>query len=629
MTLSRLAGMVSYALAFCVAVPWGLIAWAKSLDRHVRLPTGDPAIMQALGLALMAGGLLLWCSAVHALWRYGDGLPMNAFPPKRPVTRGAFAIFAHPIYVAFGMACFGAAAFWASPAGLWIVAPTAMLASVSLVQGYENAALFARFPTLVRRPYFRLAGDSNASDMPPSIRERGTAYALMLAPWALTHVATAQVLSSASERSLAETSPADAAMRWLMLGTLIVAVLLPLVFRTASQVRRFTIDGLIAGASIEFLAIMLGDLGLTVSAHHLAASLALAVVCGWSLRSMGRGLGIVALVWIIAMSAASLVNGVFPLVVAGSLGVGALSIGRAWWIERSVRAVEHCGNSWKAWRIGPVRVINHAIVAGVAAATGLLLMGSFAGDRSMGWILAAAAVGLAGAAAWGWFWVGSVGRIGAGMMRPFGYFGSVIGCSVTLALAGCWRGADVAWVLLGSLSLAAPWVQAIGRWRCLINGCCHGKPSMLPWAIRCEQPTSRIVRLSGLGGVPIHPTPVYSMLVNLLIGVLTLKVWRMGAAPNTVCAAYLVPAGLARFVEESLRGEPHTPVYAGLRLYQWCAAVMVPLGIVLSMLPCHATFDPWRLTPEAGLAAIFGGFVYAAAMGVDFPESNHPLSRLA
>jgi len=92
---------------------------------------------------------------------------------------------------------------------------------------------------------------------------------------------------------------------------------------------------------------------------------------------------------------------------------------------------------------------------------------------------------------------------------------------------------------------------------------------------------------------------------------------------------YLLLGGLGRFVEEAYRGEPQTPRWGGLAVYQWLAVASFLLGAALMAVPgpnctLEAAAIPWRI----GIAFGFG-LVVAFAMGVDFPESNKRFSRLA
>jgi hypothetical protein len=117
----------------------------------------------------------------------------------------------------------------------------------------------------------------------------------------------------------------------------------------------------------------------------------------------------------------------------------------------------------------------------------------------------------------------------------------------------------------------------------------------------------------------------FSARVRIRLG----RLWGAGTSPPLIGGLYLVLAGLARFVEESYRGEPQTPTVRGLHLYQWFALLSVGSGVVmmswrtLSQLP---TPDPSWAALGAGVTA---GLACWFAMGVDFPASNRRFARLA
>lgn len=108
------------------------------------------------------------------------------------------------------------------------------------------------------------------------------------------------------------------------------------------------------------------------------------------------------------------------------------------------------------------------------------------------------------------------------------------------------------------------------------------------------------------------------------------RLWSLGASLGLVLGVYFLMTGLARFVEESYRGEPQTPIVGGLRLYQWFAVLSVLAGIGCTMLP--PTPSPGTLAAPTGpllIAALVMDLVTTAAMGLDFPASNRRFSRLA
>jgi prolipoprotein diacylglyceryltransferase len=185
-------------------------------------------------------------------------------------------------------------------------------------------------------------------------------------------------------------------------------------------------------------------------------------------------------------------------------------------------------------------------------------------------------------------------------------------------------------LLLAAIALEAPWMQAIGRGRCLVQGCCHGKPTNEKIGIRYRHSRSRVCCLADLKEVPLHPTPLYSILANVVIGVFLLRLWSLGASLSLVAGVYLILAGIARFVEEAYRGEPQTALVGGLRLYQWLAIVSFALGIGITTLPSGVAVGlPTTFEPRTLIAALMFGAATGFAMGVDFPRSARRFARLA
>ncbi len=185
-------------------------------------------------------------------------------------------------------------------------------------------------------------------------------------------------------------------------------------------------------------------------------------------------------------------------------------------------------------------------------------------------------------------------------------------------------------LLFAAMAIAAPWIQAVGRLRCLIQGCCHGREAPEWLGIRYWDQRSRVCSFGGLRGKPLHPTPLYSMVACLMIGVMGARLWSLGASEGMIIGVYLLLSGLCRFVEESYRGEPQTPWVANLRLYQWLAIVLIVAGAITTTLagsPVPAT-GLSLAAPIVGFSMLFA-LVCLFAFGIDFPKSTRRFARLA
>jgi len=103
----------------------------------------------------------------------------------------------------------------------------------------------------------------------------------------------------------------------------------------------------------------------------------------------------------------------------------------------------------------------------------------------------------------------------------------------------------------------------------------------------------------------------------------------VGAPGSSIVGIYFILSSIARFVEETYRGEPQTPVFGGLKIYQWISILLLIVGSVLTMIPsAPVSFDGARLNYATWIFALIFGLVSGSAMGVDFPNSNKRFTRL-
>lgn len=171
-------------------------------------------------------------------------------------------------------------------------------------------------------------------------------------------------------------------------------------------------------------------------------------------------------------------------------------------------------------------------------------------------------------------------------------------------------------------------MQCLGRLRCLVQGCCHGREAPASLGISYRHPRSRVCRLTRLRDVPVHPTPLYSILCNVVIAPIVIRLWFWRAHLSLIVGVYLILTGLGRFVEEAYRGEPQTRILRGLRFYQWIAVGSVLGGAAATCIttgPAPGGFHfSWTLLPLSLAMGLLTWF----AFGVDFPALNRRFSRL-
>ena len=153
------------------------------------------------------------------------------------------------------------------------------------------------------------------------------------------------------------------------------------------------------------------------------------------------------------------------------------------------------------------------------------------------------------------------------------WLGAVLG-----GLVFCWfffRRHDLAaGRALNVVFTALPLAHVVGRVGCLLAGCCHGAACAMPWAITY---TSELAaRFAGTPlGVPLHPSPIYEALAELVNFGICASLWRRAEpAPWLVVFTWAGLYGAERFVLEFFRGDVRGGL-AGLSTSQWLSAVMV------------------------------------------------------
>ncbi len=157
-------------------------------------------------------------------------------------------------------------------------------------------------------------------------------------------------------------------------------------------------------------------------------------------------------------------------------------------------------------------------------------------------------------------------------------FGAILG-----AILGVWIYCRLRRVPFAPLAdLGAPGIilaQAVGRIGCIINGCCHGIATSLPWGFVYTHPNSYAPL-----DIAIHPTQVYELLWDLIVFAVLFWVLRGRLKPEgSLLAAYLALYSAGTFGIRFLRGDV-TPFVGGLQEAQLIALIiLLATGLFLSI----------------------------------------------
>jgi phosphatidylglycerol:prolipoprotein diacylglycerol transferase len=161
------------------------------------------------------------------------------------------------------------------------------------------------------------------------------------------------------------------------------------------------------------------------------------------------------------------------------------------------------------------------------------------------------------------------------------YYGGFIGATIAGMIyirwkkMPLWKTADV---LAPSIALGS----FFGRAGCLLNGCCYGRPTNLPWAITFTNPQAH--ELSGTPlNIPLHPTEIYDGLLNLILYFFLAWLFRRKKFDGQIFATYLLCYSVIRAFVEYFRGDYSDLQYHfGLTPAQWIGVPIFIAGLFLT-----------------------------------------------
>lgn len=157
--------------------------------------------------------------------------------------------------------------------------------------------------------------------------------------------------------------------------------------------------------------------------------------------------------------------------------------------------------------------------------------------------------------------------------------------------------------VLEGWDILAPFValgEAITRIGCLLNGCCWGRPTRLPWGIRFPRASygaylqhleHGFIEPAARWSLPVHPTQLYSTLALLIVFFLCLYTYNRRRFTGEVFLVYLIFSCASRFAIEYLRADS-ARIFLNLTLYHLLsAAVVIGAGAVLMARLCVSRRD--------------------------------------
>ncbi|HKW01893.1 MAG TPA: prolipoprotein diacylglyceryl transferase [Vicinamibacterales bacterium] len=159
------------------------------------------------------------------------------------------------------------------------------------------------------------------------------------------------------------------------------------------------------------------------------------------------------------------------------------------------------------------------------------------------------------------------------------FYGGLIAAFIT----GLWLVRRYRLPVWTTADLIAPGIalgHIVGRFGCLLAGCCFGRPTDVPWAITFTDPVAYANAGTDLG-TPLHPTQLYDAGAEFLILALLLWTERRGKPfPGRTFWLYMLLYAISRYIIEFYRGDPRG-VILGMSTSQFVSLLVAPLSLVM------------------------------------------------
>ncbi len=205
-----------------------------------------------------------------------------------------------------------------------------------------------------------------------------------------------------------------------------------------------------------------------------------------------------------------------------------------------------------------------------------------------------------GAGLWAAFELGNPSSLSSlmdsGMRAPGGVLGLAVGLIFWVPL---WCGFAAIGHVADCLAFTLVWALAAVRLQCVAVGCCHGVVCELPWAISYppESPAAHLHWSRGMVGMfdwsmPVHPLPLYLMVLPLVVGGLLYRFRARAQYPGQLFLVFIALHEIGKFLLENFR-EPQ----------QLAPRSIVPEAALVLSLACTAILSfagiyRWTVGPD-------------------------------
>ncbi len=169
------------------------------------------------------------------------------------------------------------------------------------------------------------------------------------------------------------------------------------------------------------------------------------------------------------------------------------------------------------------------------------------------------------------------------------FYGGFIGAAIAGFIYIRWKKMPL-WKTVDVLAPSVALGSVFGRIGCLLNGCCYGRMTHLPWAISFPNQSYAWTQQfdQGLVGktdpaLPVHPTEIYDALLNFVLYFFLAWLFQRKKFDGQVFATYLLCYAVTRSIVEYFRGDySNLHYHLGLTPAQWIGVPIFVAGLVLA-----------------------------------------------
>jgi phosphatidylglycerol:prolipoprotein diacylglycerol transferase len=161
------------------------------------------------------------------------------------------------------------------------------------------------------------------------------------------------------------------------------------------------------------------------------------------------------------------------------------------------------------------------------------------------------------------------------------FYGGLIGA----VLVGIWLVRKYKLPVWSTADLMAPGIalgHVVGRFGCLLAGCCYGRPTDAAWGITFTNPVANANVGTPLN-IPLHPTQLYDAGAELIILTILLATERKGRPyAGRTFWLYMGLYAVSRFIVEFYRGDlQRGDVFGVLSTSQFVSLLLVPVAVTM------------------------------------------------